>query len=170
MVGGGRRPARPSVAPGVQSFVVPAAAGAGPWLRDELDAALSGLPCSRLAAAFSPGTGDIVVRGHARDAAIAAAAVARIETAVGGSIPVTGDLVVLPEPQCAILDSIESLGPAQSSDQADDPLVIGRTPQVRYQRFDGDPMVFELGAADFHAYLYVDLFRRRGRRGPHHAE
>ena len=147
----------------IQSFVAPAAAGAGPSLRDELDTALSDLHCSRLAAAFSPGEGEIVVRGHARDSSIAAAAVARIEAAVGPSIPVVGDLLVLPEPQCAILDAVEALGLMQSSDQADDPLVVGRASQLRYQRFgEGEAMVFELGAADFDAWLYVDYFDAAG--------
>jgi len=147
----------------IQSFMTPKAAGGGPSVRDELNAALSGIACSRLTATFSPGAGWIEVRGHARDAVTVADAVARVAEAVGSSIPVVGNLLVLPEPQCAVLDAIEALGLPQSTSQANDPLVVGRAAQARYLALeDGEPMVFDLEAADYDAYLYVDYFDAEG--------
>lgn len=147
----------------IQSFMAPTPAGGAPSVRDGLDATLSGLPCSRLTAAFAPGSGEIAVRGHARDRAIAAEAVERVRAAVGASIPVVGDILILPEPQCGVLERVEALGLPQSADQTDDPLVVGRAAQARYLPLEeGEPMAFALEAADYDAYIHVDYFDAAG--------
>ena len=103
------------------------------------------------------------IRGHTPDRETASQAVARVREAVGASIPVTGDLLLLPDPQCGVLDGMDNVGLPQSTDQADDPLVVGQAAQLRFQSFaEGASMVFELGAADYSGYLYIDYYDASG--------
>ena len=147
----------------IQSFMAPQQATGGASVRDGLDATLSSLGCSRLAAAFSPEGGSIEVRGHARDPETASDAITRVQAAVGSSISVAGDILILPEPQCAVLEELSALGLPQSTDQKNDPLVVGRIAQERYLDLEsGEPVVFGLEAPDYDAYIYIDFFDAEG--------
>ena len=59
-----------------------------------------------------------------------------LKQAVGGAIPITGSVLVLPTPQCGVLESVENLGFPQSKDQENDPLEVGREAQTKLLSFE----------------------------------
>ncbi len=147
----------------IQSFMRPKAAEGGESVRDGLAAALSDIPCSRLEAAFIPETGGVEIRGHVPEEGLKPLVVERIKSAVGGSIPVVGSLLMLPAPQCAVLASVEGLGLPQSTDQSDDPLVVGKSAQAQILRYeDGEQIVLNLTAPEYGSYVYVDYYDAEG--------
>ncbi|NNG02656.1 MAG: DUF4384 domain-containing protein, partial [Inquilinus sp.] len=152
----------------IQSFMRPgdvAASGAyAGSVRDGIGDALAKFPCSRMQAAFRPETGGLEIRGHVPDEGLRVEVVSMLTETVGGSIPVGGSLIVLPEPQCGVLGRVEAMGLPQSSDQTDDPLVVGREAQVATRRLeDGSPLVLALQAPDFDAHVYIDYFDGGGK-------
>ncbi len=128
-------------------------------VRDAIGDALSRFPCSRLQAAYQPETGGLEVRGHVPDTALRTDVVAMLERSVGGSIPIGGSLLVLPQPQCDVLNAVEELGFPQSVDQANDPLVVGEQAQAEILEFeDGRSVDFGMQAPEFDADIYVDYY------------
>ncbi|MEM9146551.1 MAG: hypothetical protein AAGC57_10155 [Pseudomonadota bacterium] len=132
-------------------------------VRDGLAALLADYPCARMEAAFVPETGALEVRGHVPAEALRDVVETQLRERIGGAIGVGNDLLVLPQPLCGVLDGVEALGLPQSTDQTDDPLVIGQAAQAKIERFsDGDPFGLNLGGADYDAFVYVDYFDRAG--------
>lgn len=149
----------------VQSFMAPkqTSDAADGDVRDGLGQLLSEYPCSRMEAAFVPETGTMAIRGHVPDAGLRTAVEERLRAMIGTAIGVGNDLQVLPQPLCGILDGVEALGLPQSTDQTDDPLVVGRSAQAKIEQFsDGDAFGLDLGGADYDAYVYVDYYDRAG--------
>lgn len=151
----------------IQSFMQPGevaqSAAFGGSVRDGIGAALAQFPCSRLQAAFQPESGTLEIRGHVPAQAMKADVVAMLERSVGGAIPVGSSLLVLPAPQCGVLDAAEGLGFIQSKDQENDPLEIGREAQAQILSFEeAQRVVFALQAPEFDAYIYVDYFDKDG--------
>lgn len=151
----------------IQSFMQPGevaqSAAFGGSVRDGIGAALAQFPCSRLQAAFQPESGTLEIRGHVPAQAMKADVVAMLERSVGGAIPVGSSLLVLPAPQCGVLDSAEGLGFVQSKDQENDPLEIGKEAQAQILSFEeAQRVVFALQAPEFDAYIYVDYFDKDG--------
>ncbi|MCH8036282.1 MAG: DUF4384 domain-containing protein, partial [Proteobacteria bacterium] len=151
----------------IQSFMQPgevaqSASFAGS-VRDGIGDALAQFPCSRLQAAFQPETGGLEIRGHVPVPALRAEVVAMLERAVGGAIPIGGSVLVLPAPQCGVLDAVEALGFPQSRDQENDPLEIGREAQAQILSFEeGQRVVFSLQAPEFDAHIYLDYYDKDG--------
>lgn len=151
----------------IQSFMQPgdiagSAAHAGS-VRDGIGAALAQFPCSRLQAAFLPETGGLEIRGHVPTPEMKTAVVGMLEQSVGGAIPVGGSVLVLPNPQCGVLDAVERLGVPQSRDQIDDPLTIGEEAQARIERHEeGNPLTLSLKGAEYDAYIYIDYYDADG--------
>lgn len=151
----------------VQSFMAPrrtrdSAAHTGD-VRDGISSFLAGFGCSRLQAAFVPETGALEIRGHVPENAMRGAVEAELQGMIGEAIPVGNDLAVLPAPQCSVLSGIEALGLPQSTDQVDDPLVVGQAAQARtFAIAGGSQLQLDLGGADYPAYVYVDYFDGAG--------
>ncbi len=151
----------------IQSFMQPGevarSAAFGGSVKDGIGAALAQFPCSRLQAAFQPESGTLEIRGHVPAPALKADVVAMLERSVGGAIPVGSSLLVLPAPQCGVLDAAEGLGFVQSRDQENDPLEVGREAQAQILSFEeAQRVVFALQAPEFDAYIYVDYFDKDG--------
>ena len=142
----------------------PAASGADlDEARDSLAAALASLPCSRIQSSFNPDTGTLDLRGHVPDPALRPVVMEMLSGMLGPGVPVAGDLLVLPRPQCQVLAAIDALGLPQSSDQYSDPRVIGPDAHVRDYRFaEGDRLLLELEAPDYPAWVQVDYFDASG--------
>lgn len=151
----------------IQSFMQPgevtqSASFAGS-VRDGIGDALAQFPCSRLQAAFQPETGGLEIRGHVPVPALRAEVVTMLEQAVGGAIPIGGSVMVLPAPQCGVLDAVEGLGFPQSTDQENDPLEVGREAQAQLLSFEeGQRVVFALQAPEFDAHIYLDYYDKDG--------
>ena len=151
----------------IQSFMQPGevarSASFGGSVRDGIGAALAQFPCSRLQAAFQPETGQLEIRGHVPAPALKADVVAMLEQSVGGAIPVGSSLLVLPAPQCGVLEAAEGLGFLQSKDQENDPLEVGKEAQAQILSFEETQrVVFSLQAPEFDAYIYVDYYDKDG--------
>ncbi len=151
----------------VQSFMTPKSVAEGRAhqgdVRDAISQLLAEVPCSRLEAAFVPETGALEIRGHVPDPEQGAAVATRLSAMVGGAIEVGNDILVLPEPTCAVLAGIAGLGLPQSTDQSDDPLVVGAAAQAAVFSFvEGDLLTIALGGADYDAYIYLDYFDAAG--------
>jgi hypothetical protein len=132
-------------------------------VRDGIGDALAQFPCSRLQAAFQPETGGLEIRGHVPVPALRAEVVTMLEQAVGGAIPIGGSVMVLPAPQCGVLDAVEGLGFPQSRDQENDPLEVGREAQAQLLSFEeGQRVVFSLQAPEFDAHIYLDYYDKDG--------
>lgn len=73
------------------------------------------------------------------------------------------DVTVLAAPQCRILEGIEALGLPQSTDQADDPLVVGSAAQARiFTETVGRPLDLRVEGADYPAFIYFDYYDADG--------
>lgn len=137
--------------------------GAVAELRDGLAAALDSLPCARIQSSFNPETGALDLRGHVPDAAMKPLVLDMLGRMLGPGLPVTGELLVLPRPQCQMLAAIDALGLPQSDEQFTNPRVIGPDAHVRDYRFaEGDRLVLDLTSPDYPAWLMVDYFDARG--------
>ena len=151
----------------IQSFMQPgeitqSASFAGS-VRDGIGTALAQFPCSRLQAAFQPEIGGLEVRGHVPVPAMQAQVVEMLQQSVGGAIPIGGSVLVLPPPQCGVLDAVERLGIPQSKDQENDPLEVGEEAQAEILRFEeGQKVVFSLQAPEFDAHIYLDYYDKDG--------
>ena len=131
-------------------------AGASP-ARDAIASLLAEVPCARLQAEFLPETGALELRGHVPEAALRGPVLAALREAVGASIPVRDDVLVLPPPQCRVLPGIEILGLPQSSEQHGDPRLVGQGTHARVFRYrEGDRLLLEATAPRYEAHLYLD--------------
>jgi hypothetical protein len=148
----------------IQTYMGPSPGGeARDSVRDSLGAAFDSVPCSRLQADLMPETGALEIRGHVPDPALRETVERRIAAAVGGSLPVRTNLLVLPQPQCGVLRALDAMPMPQSRDQIDDPLTVGREAQAGLARFrDGDILRLDLEAPDFDAWLHIDYFDADG--------
>jgi len=82
---------------------------------------------------------------------------------IGKAITVGNDLLHLPSPQCDVLGRVASLGLPQSTDQSDDPLVVGQAAQARIERFaGGQTLSLTLQTPDYPAWVYVDYYDNAG--------
>lgn len=132
-------------------------------VRDGIAAALAQFPCARLQSGFNPETGSLDLRGHIPEPAMRDAVIAGLQAQLGPGVPVTGDLLILPRPQCQMLAAFDALGLPQSSEQFTNARVIGPDAHVRDYRFaEGDRLELELTAPDYPAYVLVDYFDADG--------
>lgn len=131
--------------------------------RDDMADLLDSVPCSRLSATFVPETGTLELRGHVPDANAANPILAELRAKLGDSIPVEGNVIVLPSPQCGMLEAVENLGLPQSRLQARDPLQLGAQTQLTtFEYGEGERVIIRMRAYDFPAYVYVDFFDAEG--------
>lgn len=151
----------------IQAFMAPAdlatsGANAGE-VRDGLAAILTGIDCARLTATFIPETGALELRGHVPDPALQAPILKALREQIGAGIPVTGNLLHLPRPQCGALAAIANAGLPQSTDQLTNALLVGENAQAREYGFtEGQRLAFDLTAPDYDAVVYVDYFDADG--------
>ncbi len=147
----------------MQSFMAPETLAPEADIRDGLAGMLAGVPCARLQARFLPERGMLEVHGHVPEEDAAAPLLAALRAEMGADIPVRPNLRVLPRPQCEVLSTIAETGLPQSTDQALDARLVGEDTHVKEFTFaEGDPLVLELAAPDYDAYLYVDYFDAAG--------
>ncbi len=131
--------------------------------RDDMADLLDSVPCARLSATFVPETGTLELRGHVPDANAANPILAELRAKLGDSIPVEGNVIVLPSPQCGMLEAVEDLGLPQSRLQARDPLQLGAQTQLTtFEYAEGERVIIRMRAYDFPAYVYVDFFDAEG--------
>ncbi|WP_158540152.1 DUF4384 domain-containing protein [Rhodosalinus halophilus] len=149
----------------ISAFMRPDAARAeGDALRDGIEAALDAVGCARLQAIFQPESGTLALRGHVPEPAAAAPVRDALRARLGGSIPIDDRLLVLPRPQCDMLDAVARVGLPQSAEQFTDPRIIGQEAHVREYRYaEGERLVLDLEAPDYPSYVYVDYFDAAGR-------
>lgn len=151
----------PDAAPPGDAFPSGTAPGAGDI--EQLEAAIAGLDCSRLQVIDLPRTGEIELRGHVPMAALASDLVTASQRLVGDSARVIGNLMVLPAPLCAVLETVEAMALPQSNDQWNDPLAVGLQGWAGMPRgLDGEATVFRFQAPEFDAHIYVDYFDSDG--------
>jgi hypothetical protein len=132
-------------------------------VRDGMAATLASVPCARIQAAFSPETGSIEVRGHVPEAGLVAPVLASLRRQLGASIPVVDNLRILPPPQCGALAGLAALALPQSTDQENDPRLVGPDAHARsYAYVAGERMILDMTAPDYPAFVYVDYFDAQG--------
>jgi hypothetical protein len=132
-------------------------------LRDGIEGLLAAVPCARLQTEFDPATGTLALRGHIPEETLRAPLLAALQEQLGGAIAVTDSLLVLPRPQCGALAGIAAAGLPQSTDQLDNPAVIGADGFARTYSFAANERLdFDLTAPDYDAYLYFDYFTADG--------
>lgn len=145
-----------------QSFMQPGDAGAE-TLRDGLAGLLARVPCSRLQVAFDPDTVTLTVKGHVPEDGLRAPVLDALRAQMGADIAVTGDILILPRPQCGALAGIADVGLPQSTDQITNPLLVGADTHTRVLDYvAGDRLWFDISAPDYAAFLYVDYFDAGG--------
>ncbi len=147
-----------------QSFMQPGDVGAGAdQLRDGLSGLLAQVPCSRLQVSFDPDTVTLNVKGHVPEAGLRTPVLAALREQMGADIDVSGDILILPRPQCGALSGIADVGLPQSTDQITNPLLVGADTHTRVLDYrDGDRLWFDITAPDYAAFLYVDYFDAGG--------
>ena len=144
-----------------QSFTQPEAA-TGTDLRDALTAALS-IPCARMQVIFDPDSTTLQLTGHIPDPAQRGPLLEALQAQMGSDIAVADNLLILPAPQCAALSGIAAVGLPQSTDQITNPLIVGADTHARAFDFRaGQPLVIDMGGADYEAYVYLDYFDADG--------
>lgn len=142
--------------------IVPGDAGALA-VRDGIAATLAQFPCSRIQSGFNPDTGSLDLRGHVPDPAMRAVVTDSLQAQLGPGVPITGELLILPRPQCQMLAALDALGLPQSTEQYTNPRVIGPDAHVRDYRFvEGDRLVLDLTAPDYPAWILVDYYDAQG--------
>lgn len=148
----------------IASFMRPGDATAqADEVHDGLSAILNAAPCSRLQAEFNPATGSLELRGHVPDTALKGPILAALQAQLGEGIKVDDALMILPRPQCGALTGIADVGLPQSQDQLTNPKLIGADAQARtFSYVKGEPMVLQLAAPDYDAFVYVDFFDADG--------
>ena len=151
----------------IQAFMAPgdlenAAANAGE-VRDDLTSVLKSVKCARLSANFNPTNGNVELHGHVPDLAQSYQIIDALRSQLGDGIPVVGNLLHLPEPQCDALGGIADIGLPQSTDQFTNNLLLGETLHAReYSYREGQRLQFDLTAPDYDAFVYVDYFSADG--------
>ncbi len=162
--GNGGAPFDPVSLAAVASFMRPGnAADNAASARDGISQLLSQIPCARVAATFIPETGELELRGHVPEGAMRGPIVDAIQAQLGGSIPVSGSMLVLPEPQCNVLDSLEDIGLPQSVDQENDALQVGASTQlVTLEYGEGQIVEIPIRGSEFASYVYLDFFQVDG--------
>jgi hypothetical protein len=104
-----------------------------------------------------------VLTGHVPNAGDAGPVVASLAAQMGADIAVRPDVMILPEPQCGALSGIAEIGLPQSTDQITNPLIVGQGTHARVFPFvEGDPLLLDLTAPDYPAFIYVDYFDAEG--------
>jgi hypothetical protein len=132
-------------------------------VRDSISAILASVPCSRLQTTFIPETGQLELRGHVPEDALRGPVLAALKEQVGGAIPISDQLLILPRPQCGALSGIAGVGLPQSTEQLTNPRVIGADGFAQnYTYFDGQRLELELVAPDYDGFVYVDYFTADG--------
>ncbi len=162
--GNGGAPFDPVSLAAVASFMRPSdTADSADSARDGIAQLLSRVPCARVAATFIPETGELELRGHVPDGDMRGPIVEAIRAQLGGSIPVSGSMLVLPEPQCNILDDLEDIGLPQSTDQTNDSLAVGASTQlITLDYGEGDTVLIPLRGSEFASYFYLDFYQIDG--------
>ena len=144
-----------------QSFTQPETA-TGTDVRDALSAVLS-VPCSRMQVIFDPDTTTLQLTGHIPDPTQRKPLLDALQAQMGADIKVADNLLILPAPQCAALSRIASIGLPQSTNQITDSRIVGDDTHARAFDFtEGEPLVIEMGGADYAAYVYLDYFDADG--------
>lgn len=149
----------------IQAFMQPAdiAATSGNPVKDGIAGFLSSVPCSRLQAAFVPESGALELRGHIPEDGLRGPVLAALQAQVGGSIPVTDNILILPRPQCEALAAISNAGLPQSTEALTNPLIVGADAHARVFSYVRDnDFAFTMQAPDYDAYVYVDYFMADG--------
>lgn len=147
----------------IQAFMAPQALDDADAVRDDLGAVLAGVDCARLSATFLPDSGVLEMRGHIPDPALQGPLLDALQAQVGDGVPVTANLLHLPDPQCGALTGIANVGLPQSTDQFTNARLIGETAHAReYTYAEGQRLSFDLTAPDYDAYVYVDYFTAAG--------
>lgn len=132
-------------------------------LRDGIGAILASVPCARLQTTFIPETGQLELRGHIPEDALRGPILAALSAEIGGAIPVSDQLLILPRPQCGALSQISNVGLPQSTEQLTNPRVIGADGFAQnYTYVDGQRLELDLVAPDYDSYVYVDYFAADG--------
>ena len=133
-------------------------------VRDAISGAVGSVPCSRIQAVFDAQTGRVELRGHVPTAEAEQPALVRMQSLVGTSIDVVPRLRILPKPQCNALTRFARIGLPQSTEQFDNPAIIGEQGFVRAETFqDGDVLEIPMQAPDYPSIIYVDYFSADGR-------
>jgi hypothetical protein len=163
--GGGQESVDSASLAAISAFMRPGAARAeGDPLRDGIEGALGAVGCARLQAVFQPESGTLALRGHVPEPAAAAPVRDALRARLGDSIPIDDRVLVLPRPQCDMLDAVARVGLPQSAEQFTDPRIIGQEAHVREYRYaEGERLVLDLEAPDYPSYVYVDYFDAAGR-------
>ena len=131
--------------------------------RDALRNLLATQSCARVQVAYVPDVSGLEVRGHVPDLSARSALLAELSSELGDAFPLSDQIKVLPNPQCAALGLIETLGLPQSTDQFTDARVIGPDAQARiYTYTAGQRLLFDVQAPDYNAVIYVDYFDADG--------
>jgi hypothetical protein len=165
--GEGEGPIDPVSLAAIQSFMQPAdlarLAPGEDAVRDGISALLASVPCARMQTVFLPETGALELRGHIPEDGLREPVLAALRGQVGGAIPVTDNLRVLPRPQCDVLTGIAALGLPQSTVQETDPRLVGPDAHAReYHYREGDRLSFEVTTPDYPAHVYIDYFDAEG--------
>ncbi len=148
----------------VASFMRPSdTADSADSARDSISQLLSQVPCARIAATFVPETGELELRGHVPDGDMRGPIIDAIRSQLGNSIPVSGSMLVLPEPQCNILNDLEDIGLPQSVDQTNDALQVGASTQLVTLNYnEGQIVEIPIRGSEFASYFYLDFFQIDG--------
>ena len=131
--------------------------------RAQVDAALHGIECGRVAGRLSDTDGRLALFGHVPSDA----ARLSLRQALDGISGVGGvddrHLVILPRPHCEVVEFLAASGLSASGDQASSWSDLGEASRAGLQRFrDGERMAIALKTPDFQAYLYVDYYDTGG--------
>lgn len=147
----------------LESFMVEGNLQSSGEVKDGIARLLSRVDCARLQAAYLPDTGALELRGHIPDETAREPLLAVLQAQVGAGIPVTDNMLILPEPQCGALSGIAAVGLPQSTDQASNPRLIGPDAHAQVYRFNaGHRLIFDMVAPDYDAFVYVDYFDADG--------
>jgi hypothetical protein len=161
---GGDEPVDPVSLTAFQSFMSPDDLGQqAAEVRDSISSTLSSVPCSRIQVRYDPDENTLVMSGHVPEAGLRGTVLAAMQEKMGVDIPVRGDLLVLPRPQCGALAGISQVGLPQSTDQITNPLLVGENTHAReFAYVEDQPLVLDLQGADYDAFVYVDFFDAGG--------
>lgn len=148
----------------IQSFLREGDIAQAAAVRDGIEGLLAQVPCSRIQAAFRPETGQLELLGHIPEDGLRAPVMEALQAQMGQDINVTDNLLVLPRPQCGALAGIASVGLPQSTDQLDNPLLVGPSAHALVYDFrEGQRLTFGRSQApDYDAFIYLDYFDAAG--------
>jgi hypothetical protein len=127
-----------------------------------IDALLKGLKCARVESAYALRGGDVELSGHVKTDADRADLLARIEAIPGVKAISAGNLYIVGEPYCDVLNLLARAD--RSREQRSDIKEIGNPAQAGVMRLTrGEAVRLHLKAPDFPAFLYVDYFSSDGK-------